>query len=142
MTTPAFTAYAIASLILSLNLLLLWFASGVMRAKSGVAINPEDGAYYKMQVAELDPPEVARFLRAHRNAEATTYPFLLLGLIYVLAGGTTSLAAPLFAIFVLARLAHSIAYARGLQPWRMICFVASLLALLVLMAAIVRILAA
>lgn len=138
MTTPAFTAYAIASLILSLNLLLLWFASGVMRAKSGVAINPEDGAYYKMQVAELDPPEVARFLRAHRNAEATTYPFLLLGLIY----GTTSLAAPLFAIFVLARLAHSIAYARGLQPWRMICFVASLLALLVLMAAIVRILAA
>ena len=51
-----------------------------MRAQGGVAINPEDGARYGAPVSKWDPPDVARCLRAHRNAEATIYPFLLLGL--------------------------------------------------------------
>ena len=41
-----------------------------------MAINPEDGVRYGAPVSELDPPAVARLLRAHRNAEATIYPFL------------------------------------------------------------------
>jgi hypothetical protein len=72
---PAFEAYAGTCLVLSLNLLALWVSSGVMRARSGVAINPEDGARYGAPVAASDPPAVARVLRAHRNAEATIYPF-------------------------------------------------------------------
>jgi hypothetical protein len=51
----------------------------------------QDGA----AVAEIDPPIVARILRAHRNAEATIYPFLLLGLVYVLAGGGSKTAIPI-----------------------------------------------
>lgn len=140
-SNAVFVAYAVVSLILTANLLALWVGSGAMRASGGVAINPEDGARYKVPVSETDPPAVARFLRAHRNAAATIYPFLLLGLVYMLAGGTAAVAIPIFAVFVLARLTHSIVYLRGLQPWRTIAFATSLLATLALMAAIISTLA-
>lgn len=128
-------AYIAALLILSVNLLTLWVMSGIARIKAGMANNPEDGVHYKMPASETDPPAVARCLRAHRNAEATIYPFLLVGLVYVMAGGRVLIAAPIFAIFVLARLVHSVAYLRALQPWRTYAFQASLLAILALMVA-------
>jgi|SRR5271170_7522754 len=131
---PAFFAYVVTCLVLSLNLLMLWVSSGATRAKVGVAINPEDGA----SVTDLDPPAVARFLRAHRNAEATIYPFLLLGLVYILAGGRAGVAIPIFAIFVVARITHSIVYLRAMQPCRTIAFAASLLAIIALMAAVLH----
>jgi uncharacterized MAPEG superfamily protein len=135
---PAFLAYVITCFVLSLNLLMLWISSGAIRAQGGVAINPEDGARYGTRVSELDPPAVARLLRAHRNAEATIYPFLLLGLVYVLAGGAAWIAVPIFSIFILARITHSIVYLRAMQPWRTIAFVASLLAIFALMAAVIQ----
>jgi uncharacterized MAPEG superfamily protein len=136
---PTFLAYALTCVVLSLNLLLLWVSSGAIRARSGVAINPEDGARYGAQVRESDPPAVARFLRAHRNAEATIYPFLLLGLLYVLAGGGAGAAVPIFATFTVARIAHSIVYLRAMQPWRTITFATSLLAIIALMAAVLHV---
>ena len=135
---PAFLPYVLTCVVLSLNLLGLWVASGAIRARRGVAINPEDGARYGAPVSEFDPPAVARLLRAHRNAEATIYPFLLLGLVYVLAGGAASVAVPAFAVFIVARIAHSIAYLKAMQPWRTIAFAASLLAIIALMAGILR----
>ena len=137
---PAFAAYAATALVLSVNLLMLWVSSGSVRARGGVAINPEDGLRFGAEVAEADPPAVARYLRAHRNAEATIYPFLLLGLVYILAGGTAAVALPVFAVFVLARIAHSISYLNALQPWRTVAFAISLLALLALMAALTLVL--
>lgn len=85
-------AFALTSLVLSLNLLALWIFSGASRARAGVAINPEDGARYGVSVSEIDPPAVARCLRAHRNAEATIYPFLAMAVVYVLAGGRAAVA--------------------------------------------------
>ena len=137
---PAFSAYVLTCLVLSLNLLMLWVSSGAIRARGGVALNPEDGARYGVRVSELDPPAVARLLRAHRNGEATIYPFLLLGLVYVLAGGRAGIAIPIFTIFIFARIAHSIVYLRAMQPWRTIAFAASLLAILALMAAVLNVL--
>jgi uncharacterized MAPEG superfamily protein len=137
---PVFPAYAITCVVLCLNLLTLWIFSGATRAKGGVAINPEDGARFGASVSEFDPPAVARFLRAHRNAEATIYPFLFLGLLYVLAGGTAVVAIPIFTIFVAARIAHSIVYTKAMQPARTIAFATSLLAILGLMAALLAVL--
>jgi uncharacterized MAPEG superfamily protein len=137
---PTFLAYVLTCLVLSLNLVMLWVSSGAIRARSGVAINPEDGARYGAQVCESDPPAVARFLRAHRNAEATIYPFLLLGLLYVLAGGGAGIAVPIFATFTVARIAHSIVYLRAIQPWRTIAFATSLLAIIALIAAVLHVL--
>jgi uncharacterized MAPEG superfamily protein len=133
MRDSVFLAYSLTSVLLCLNLLLLWIASGAMRAKGGFAINPEDGARYNAPVSDQDPPAVARILRAHRNAEAVIYPFLLLGLVYVLAGGTITFAAPIFAIFVASRLAHSGFYLAAKQPWRTVSFAVSLLATIALL---------
>jgi uncharacterized MAPEG superfamily protein len=135
---PVFVAYAITCVVLCLNLLMLWVSSGAIRAKAGVAINPEDGARYGVPVSEFDPPTVARLLRAHRNAEATIYPFLLLGLLFVFTGGKAAIAIPIFAIFVVARIVHSIVYLKAMQPWRTIAFAVSLLAVVALVGAIIQ----
>jgi prostaglandin-E synthase 1 len=135
---PVFLAYAITCVVLCLNLLTLWVSSGAIRAKGGVAVNPEDGARYGVPVSEIDPPTVARLLRVHRNAEATIYPFLLLGLLYVFTGGKVAIAVPIFALFVVARIVHSIVYLKAMQPWRSIAFAVSLLAIVGLMSAIVQ----
>ena len=136
----AFLAYVFTCLVLSLNLLVLWVASGAIRAQGGVAINPEDGARYSAPVSAFDPPAVARLLRAHRNAEATIYPFLLLGLVYILAGGEARFAVPVFAIFIVARIAHSVVYLQAMQPWRTVAFATSLLAIFALIAAVLHVL--
>jgi uncharacterized MAPEG superfamily protein len=100
-------------------------------------MNPEDGARFGVPVAELDPPAVARVLRAHANAQAAIYPFLLLGLVYVLLGGGATTATVIFAVFTFARLAHSGVYLTGKQPWRTIFFIAGGIATIALMVAIV-----
>ena len=128
MSSSLVVAYGVTSTALCLNLLTLWIASGVSRAKTGVAINSEDGARHRAPVSAEDPPAVARILRAHRNAEAVTYPFLLMGLTYVFLDGPIRQAVPIFSLFVIARVAHSIFYLAAKQPWRTISFAVSLLA--------------
>jgi uncharacterized MAPEG superfamily protein len=137
---PAFTWYAITCLVLCLNLVFLWAYSGSARSRTGTAINPEDSERFKVKLAEADPPTVARVLRAHRNAEACIYPFLILGLVYVLGGGGARTAAIVFGIFTAARLVHSWAYITGKQPLRSICFGIGGVALLALMVCVVLLL--
>jgi uncharacterized MAPEG superfamily protein len=141
LNSPTFVAYAITCLVLSLNLLFLWAYSGAVRGRTRMAINPEDAAKHGVPLSEIDPPPVARVLRAHSNAQAAIYPFLLMGLVYVLAGGPFWTATIIFGAFVLARLAHSVLYLAGKQPWRTLSFVASGLATLALMGAQIWLLA-
>jgi uncharacterized MAPEG superfamily protein len=133
LNNPAFSAYALTCLVLCANLLFLWGYSGAVRGKTGTAINPEDSQKFGAALAETDPPAVARVLRAHRNAEANIYPFLILGLVFVLAGGGAATAATLFGIFTAARLLHSAAYVTGKQPWRTVFFIIGGLASIALM---------
>jgi len=141
---PAFVAYAISLLVLSLNMLLLWTYSGLVRGKTKTTPNTEDASTTSKgaQIADRDPPEVARVLRAHQNASANILPFALLGLVFVLLGGSGTAAAALFGVFAVTRIAHSMAYLGGRQPWRSIWFGVSSLTTLVLMGFIVRALVA
>jgi prostaglandin-E synthase 1 len=134
---PAFVAYAITCLVLSVNLLFLWAFSGVARGRTKTAINPEDAQRFGAPLVEVDPPEVARVLRAHANAQASIYPFLFLGLIFVLSGGSAGVATAVFATFTAARLLHSVAYLAGKQPWRTLFFIVGGLATLALLVAVV-----
>lgn len=120
-SNPAFQAYAVMAVVLSLNMLVLWAYSGAVRGKTKTTPNPED-ARGATKVAEIEPPEVARVLRAHRNASANIVPFFVLGLVYVLAGAPGTAAEVVFGGFTVARLAHSWAYLGGKQPWRSIFF--------------------
>jgi len=137
---PAFAAYAVAALLLAVNLLFLWVWSGLTRGRTRTAINPEDAARFQAQLRDSDPPEVGRVLRAHRNAEASIYPFLLVGWVYVLAGAGAQIAMLLFGIFVAARGVHSWAYLGARQPLRTISFIVGGLALIAMMLDLARLL--
>lgn len=133
LNNPAFVVYAITCLVLCVNLLFLWAYSGVARAKTKTAMNEEDAARFRASLTEFDPPPVARVLRAHGNAQASIYPFLFLGLVFVLAGGSAGTGTVIFGIFTGARLLHSIFYLAGKQPWRTVFFSVGGLATIALM---------
>lgn len=137
LNNPAFVVYAITCLVLSVNVIFLWGYSGATRAKTKTAINEEDAARFGAQLKETDPPPVARVLRAHRNAQANIYPFLFLGLVFVLAGGHAGPAKIIFGVFTVARLSHSYAYLAGKQPWRTASFIVGALATIALMLEII-----
>jgi prostaglandin-E synthase 1 len=133
LNNPVFVVYAIACLVLCANLIFLWAYSGATRGKTKTAMNEEDAAQFGGSLTELDPPPVARILRAHRNAQANIYPFLFLGLVFLLAGGGAATAKILFTIFTIARLLHTWAYLKGRQPWRTIFFIVGGLTTIALM---------
>ena len=142
LNNPVFVAYAVTCVALSGNLLFLWAYSGATRNKNKSTPNPEDATRFNATLADIDPPAVARVLRAHANAQASIVPFLALGLVYVLGGGPLSPAVLYFSIFTLGRLLHSWAYLAGRQPLRTIFFVAASLPLLALMVHVVWLLLA
>ncbi len=137
---PAFVAYAVSLLVLSLNMLVLWAYSGGVRGKTKTTPNEEDARTVASgsTVVEVDPPEVARVLRAHRNATANIVPFAILGLVFVLAGGSGTAATIIFGVFTAARLAHSFAYLNAKQPWRTLSFVLGGVTTVALMGFIVK----
>jgi uncharacterized MAPEG superfamily protein len=135
---PGFMAYAVAMLVLALNLLVLWSYSAVVRGKTKTTPNAEDARGGGTTLVEGEPPEVARVLRAHTNAMANIVPFAILGLVFVLAGGSAIAAEILFFVFVAARVVHSLVYLAGKQPWRTMMFIVGALDTLVLMAFVVR----
>jgi len=136
-SAPSLIVYGWAAVALSLNLLFLWIYSGVVRGKAKATLNTEDAVRFGAMLAQAEPPEIARVLRAHANAQAVILPFLLLGLVYVLAGGGVWICLVLFGGFTLARLAHSAAYLAAWQPLRTLAFVAGLLLTLALLVALV-----
>lgn len=90
-------------------------------------------------LAAVDPPAVARVLRARRNAAADNIlPFAVLGLLVVLWGATPMLTAIFCGVFVVARLAHSFSYLGEGQPWRTVSFGVGALATLVMVGFLVR----
>ena len=137
MNTSTLPAYALTSAVLCAQLLLLWIASGVVRGRTKTALNPEDAAAFGTVLVDADPPSVARVLRVHANGQATVYPFLALGLVFVLLGGGIAWAAPIFAAFVAARLLHMLAYLKEWQPWRTVFFLVGMVATLTLLVRIV-----
>jgi uncharacterized MAPEG superfamily protein len=132
LNNPAFVAYAIACIALSVNLMFLWAKSGAVRNKAKSTPNPEDATQFGAALAEAEPPAIARVLRAHANAQASIVPFLALGLVYVLAGGPFTPAALYFTVFTVARWLHTWAYLGARQPLRTIFFVVASLPLLAL----------
>jgi len=144
---PSFMIYCLATVALSLNMLGLWAYSGAVRNKSKTTPNTEDAARIVKgaTVTGDTPAAVARVLRAHLNATANIFPFLVLALLYVLLGATPKMAWILIGGFTAVRFLHSFFYLKEIQPWRSISFgVGGLLTLGVLVqvtrAAIVRLL--
>jgi uncharacterized MAPEG superfamily protein len=125
LSNPAFRIYALCSAVLGVKMLASAVYTGTRRQKFGGFINPEDAKTFGSPGVEARPeeaPEVARALRIQRNDLENIPLFFAVGLIYVLTGASFVGAAVLCGLFAVARVAHTVVYARGAQPARAICF--------------------
>jgi uncharacterized MAPEG superfamily protein len=121
---PVFQGYIASVIVLGLNLLVLANNTALTRALASEVINPEDRRTLPAAeiVYEGGNERTARYRRAHRNALENILLFLVTGYLLVLTGPSAPLALGLYAVFVAARLLHSVAYVGGLQPWRTAAF--------------------
>lgn len=130
---PAFGTYALCSAILGLKMIVSAIYTGSRRQAHQSYINPEDAKAFgqsETQSGVLEGPEVAHALRIERNDLANIPLFFAIGLIYVLSGASAFGAAVYCWTFTIARIAHTICYMNGLQPWRALSFGAGLFATL------------
>lgn len=116
-----FKLYALAATVLTLQFIALALWTGTVRAMRKVFVNPED-AKLNSGVQGSEHPDVDRVKRAHINALENGLPFLVVGLLYVLTGGSHLGAEIYFATFVGARLLHSVFYLKSMQPFRTLSF--------------------
>lgn len=123
-TNPVFAAYIASTAVLGLNLLVLANNTALSRAKSKEVVNPEDKVLNKEAdvVFEAGNDLTQRYRRAHRNALENIPLFLITAFLLTLTGTSATLAYVLFGIFVVARVFHSFAYVKQIQPWRTASF--------------------
>ena len=128
---PAFTTFAICSAILALKTLLSGAQTAITRLRSKRFINPEDARVFgggADPVTEEDEG-VKRALRIQRNDGESLPLFCALGLVFVLTGASAFAAAAYFWSFTVARIAHTLFYAMGVQPLRTAAFAIATLSL-------------
>lgn len=117
MQNPTFVAYAIAASIMILKLMGQgWMTVVRMIQSDGGFMNREDllpgPANKNPSPKQLEPQEsVERSRRMQRNDLESIPAFLVAGLLFVAVEPPYLLAAILLTTFVLARLAHTVAYA-------------------------------
>ena len=137
---PAFGIYALCAAILGVKMLASAFYTGSRRQKVSGYINPEDAKRFGGESVTANPEEaseVARALRIQRNDLENIPLFFAIGLIYVLSGASVTGVAILCGLFTVARVIHTVVYAKGIQPARAICFVVGAVCILLMIFRIV-----
>lgn len=119
LTNPVFAGFLVAGGLMILKLMLQGWITvyRMIRADAGL-LNPEDllpgPANRDPRPEQLEPNDyVERSRRVQRNDLESIPAFLAAGLLYVAIRPAPALAFTLFAVFVIARLAHTIAYMTG-----------------------------
>ena len=127
LANPAFRTYALCTSILALKMLFSAVYTGTRRQKHRGYINSEDARVFGgggTSAGDAESPEVAHALRIQRNDIENIPAFFAVALVYVLAGASPFGAAVYFWTYTIARIAHTVAYTRHLQPMRAICWIA------------------
>jgi glutathione S-transferase len=119
---PALPVFALALVALFLKTTLTSLLQVSARLRSRMFTIPEDAALMRVKVNQQEAAFVQRCANVWRNDVENLPLFLALALSYVLLGGPADAAAPLFATYVALRYAHTLAYLRGLQPWRALLY--------------------
>ena len=115
--------YAVITVILFFKMLVLSTVQALARTGAKSFPNPEDAKFFGAPGPVADElPIVKRAAAAWRNDLENIPIFLFLGMIYITLGCWPGGAFIYFSIFAIARIFHTIAYIRGLQPARTICY--------------------
>lgn len=127
---PALRAWAIASVLIGLKTIAVGMYVSSIRLRKNIYISPEDYAYQGGTPATGSDPDVERARRMHQNDLESGLPFALIGLAYAFSAPTTLGLWLCYGGYVVARILHSIFYARAMMPHRSIAFGLGFLALL------------
>ncbi|MCY1080505.1 MAPEG family protein [Archangium lansingense] len=119
---PGFRLYALCAVLLAIKMFAVGFYTARTRLRLKVAMNPEDAARFGAELSTTEHPEVERVLRAHRNDLENIPSFLIVGLIAVLLGVPVLGLQICLIAFTAARMVYSVAYIKGMQPWRSLTF--------------------
>jgi prostaglandin-E synthase 1 len=136
LSMPGFRLYALCAIVLVIKMYAVGIFTAVTRGRLKMALNAEDAAGGS-QLVTAEHPEVERVLRAHRNDLENIPAFLILGFIAVLAGAPVLGMQIAFIAFTAARMVHSVAYLKAMQPWRSMSYGMGQLSSLALMVMIV-----
>jgi len=128
-TLPALPAFAAALSVLLLKATLLSTVQVVARARSREFASPEDARLFGVAPAIQETSFVARCGNVWRNDVENIPLFLAAALAFTLLGGDARSAAWLFGGYVAIRVVHTAVYLRGLQPWRAVAYLTSLVML-------------
>jgi uncharacterized MAPEG superfamily protein len=133
---PGLKAYALASVLVGLNMIVLAGMTGAARGKTKSFNNPEDARGAPLNI---EHERVARIRRAQQNAIESAIMFYPIALVYVLSGVSETGARAYCFTYALARILHTIFYLAGKQPWRTISYAVGTLAIVGMMVHLVRV---
>src|SRR5580693_2467789 len=115
--------YALTTVILFFKMFAISIVQGIGRVNAKQFVTAEDARFFAhAPPAPDEAPIVKRAAMAWRNDLENIPIFLFLGLIYVTLGIWPEGAYIYFSIFVIARILHTVAYLRGMQPARTIFY--------------------
>ena len=114
--------YALMAIILSLKMFAIGVVQGLARAGAKKFANPEDAKMFGAELVPQEVPTVQRANNAWRNDLENIPIFLILALVYVIAGLSPRAFIAYSVIFTVARILHTIFYLKAMQPWRTIAF--------------------
>jgi uncharacterized MAPEG superfamily protein len=125
---PAFKPLIVFSILLVLKMGILGFATAFRRSRTKIVINPEDAVVTPgARPGTEEAPEVLRAKRAHLNDLENIPAFLVLALLFTLAGCSATAGWVYFGTYFAARTLHSVFYLGAMQPWRTAAFAIGLL---------------
>ncbi|MGA6970784.1 MAG: MAPEG family protein [Candidatus Binatus sp.] len=115
--------YSLITVLLFFKMSANSVVQGVARTGAKAFPNPEDALFFGAPAPVANElPTVQRAAACWRNDLENIPIFLFLALIYVTLGCWPQGAFIYFTIFVIARILHSVAYMRGMQPARTIAY--------------------
>jgi len=124
--------YALCITALFIKMFAISCYQGYFRIKNKAFKNKEDAQYLNMNAHPEELPQVVRASQAWANDLENIPVFWVLGGICIALNLNTTLIAWTFSVFTIARIAHTITYLVGIQPWRTISYITGIVCLFIL----------
>ncbi|PTV62983.1 MAPEG family protein [Pseudomonas putida] len=116
--SSALQVYALCVVVLFLKMFLVSCYQGYHRLRFVAFTNPEDAAVFRRIAQAAERPQVIRAAKVWANDLENIPLFFALGGLAVALEAATLPVLWLSVVFTVARVLHTLAYLRGLQPWR------------------------
>ena len=114
--------YALTAIVLALKMSAISVVQGRARTAAKAFANPEDAAMFGGTIVPQEVAGVQRAAKAWMNDLENIPIFLILALVYAMAGLSSTAFIVYCVVFTVARILHTIFYLSAMQPWRTIAY--------------------